>query len=89
MKQFNEDEVLLALNYDTNVEQVLTFTERCQLHKYRASLYKSKLYPLPDDLHHKILHLLIALYNRGYERMHYSYHENDNGELILLINSKL
>ena len=85
MKVFNYTELLLlALNYDTNVRNVLTLTERCLIHK---TIHRS--HDLPKVLVNKLNELLEQLLEQQYRPKFYTWVECEYEGGFILQQSKL
>ncbi|WP_312207722.1 hypothetical protein [Empedobacter sp.] len=77
--KFTNEQLLLVLNYDTNSKEVLTLTERCNIHKaiHRGS-------ELDRSLRTKIKELLLKIKVNNYKPKFFNWVENiDKGGFVL------
>lgn len=78
--KFTNEQLLLTLNYDTNVRQVFSLYERCLIHK---AIHRDQV--LPTDLFLKVKDLLLKLKVQNYKPKHFTWVENiDKGGYVLL-----
>jgi len=69
--KFNQEQLLLVLNYDTHGQRVLTLTERCEIHKViNGRIEFSK------PLYRTIKELLLKLKINNYVRVFAYWQEN-------------
>lgn len=81
--KFTNEQLLLALNYDTNSKEVLTLTERCNIHK---AIHRDA--DLEISLRIKIKELIQNIKVNNYKPKFFNWIENiDKGGFVLQQNN--
>lgn len=83
-KRYNEQELQLVLNFDTNKQQRLTLLERIHIHRLIVQVISLKPYKIDEALSAKIASILIEIEHCNYKikRKRYSF-DDSTAQLIL------
>lgn len=84
-RRYSEDNILLILNYDTNGNNILTLTERCQLHIIANDFHWNRPEQISDELKGKIAVALTEINHTGYRftKTHYAI-DREKNQLLLI-----
>lgn len=85
--QYNEEDILLILNYDTNSKKVLTLEDRCLLHQWSNDIHYNRKITVDDYLKSKAASVLTEISYRKYHTIKSHYIMNEEKNKILLINN--